>query len=88
MHTYNHHSLTTLLTEWGLFLNINSLRFLPQEKPSLVMELSESGSVETFLLLLCPIIGISVLETKCIYVTHASGTCNSNVYIPNLSALL
>lgn len=52
------------------------------------MELGESGSAENFLRLLYPIIGVSVLETKCIYVTHTNGTCNSNVCTPNVNSSL
>lgn len=39
----------------GLFFHICSLRFSPQEKPPQAVELDDSGSVETSLLLLYPV---------------------------------
>ena len=50
----------------GLFFYICSLRFSPQEKPPQVVELDDSGSVETSLPLLYPVTDRSIFKTKCI----------------------
>lgn len=41
----------------------------PQEKPPLAMEEGESGCVKTVLPPLCPVMGISILETN-VFMSH------------------